>query len=317
MGSCVRISVMICTKDREKDVKGLLGNLAEQTCRPDQVIVVDASQEDVLSGYLASTTFPFEHRYIRAEPGVMRQRNMGIDNCDGEFIVCLDDDLILMLDFVEEMLKPFHADLDHRLSAVTGRIVENQSWLESSPLRARLNHRLRQFVIHAFLLDKVGSGRFRYSGLPTYSRDERESRYVECVPGGCVVYRRQVFDQFRYDETFFYPPLDDMDISKWLLDGGHKVYYQASACVLHKKSPSGRPSRYNLYRVWVTHYNYLFRKHWPQTALRKLAFWWSMAGMLVLNASWPEQFRGILSGIANIQASKTPLDAMNNLLPKT
>ena len=310
------ISVMICTKDREKDVKELLGYLAEQTCCPNQVVIVDASEQDLLSENLASTPFPFECCYIRAEPGLTRQRNIGVSNCTGEFIMILDDDVIIQPNFVEEMLKPMKDDAQSTISTVIGRIVNDKSWLGNAPLSVRTKHWLRLLIMNVFLLEKNGSGYFRYSGMPTYPRDILQSGYVECIPGTCAVYRRRVFDELCFDETFYYPPLEDMDISKRLLNAGHKIYFQASACVWHKKSSRGRLPRYNLYRVWVTHYYYLFRKNWPQTFLRKLAFWWAVLGMLVLNASRPEQFRGVLSGISNILTSKTPLDAMKNLLPK-
>lgn len=315
MNSRVPISVMICTKDREKDVKETLAYLTQQTLPPNQVVVVDASAEDRLSAYMASTPFPFECRHIRAEPGLTRQRNIGISNCLGEFILILDDDVIFEPNFIAEMLRPFEDDPQRHITVVIGRIVDNKSWLDQASLSMHMKHRLRLLIMDLFLLEKNGSGHFRYSGLPTYPRDILQSGYVECIPTTCAVFRRHVFDEVCFDEVFYYPPLDDIEFSKRLLDAGYKVYFQASARVLHKKSTSGRLPRFNLYRVWVTHYYYLFRKNWPQTFLRKLAFWWAVLGMIVINLSHPDQAKGIFSGIANIWMHRDPVKAMQNLRP--
>jgi GT2 family glycosyltransferase len=309
------VSVIICTKDRAQDIQDTLADLSRQTRLPAQVVIVDARAEDRLSAYLAAATLPFECRYIRAAPGVMRQRNIGVSNCEGAFVFCLDDDLILDPDFIEEMLKPLESEQQPRPAAVMGRIVEDTSWLAGSSWRVRLNVWLRQRVSDLFLLDKIGSGRFRYSGLASYPRDPGPSRFVECVSGGCAVYPRRLFDQMCYDETIYYPPLEDHDFSKRLADAGEKAYYQASARVLHKKSASGRLPTAGLQRVFVTHHFYMFRKNWPQTPLRRLAFWWSVLGLLLLNSTRPQQFKGVLAGIANILAGPTPQAAMQRLVP--
>jgi GT2 family glycosyltransferase len=310
-----RISVMICTKDRPTDVKELLDCLARQTLPPNQIVVVDASTQDGLAALLAAQVYPFETQYYRAVPGVMRQRNIGISHCDGGFIFCLDDDLLPDPAFVEEMLKPLQQNPNIPISAVIGRIVDEGKWAANVSWRGRLYYMFRNFVVNVFLLDKPGSGRFRYSTLATYPRDDVSGRLIECVAGGCVVYRRAVFDNFIFDENFFYPPLDDLDTSKRLMALGHNVYYQPSAQVLHKKSPGGRTSRTNFYRIWVTHYYYIFTKNWPQTLPRKLAFWWAVLGQLVLTATYPDQVQGVLAGISNIRETKSPVDAMQRLIP--
>lgn len=309
------ISVMISTKDRAADVKELLGCLVEQTWLPKQVVIVDASSQDTLGDYLATQSFPFTCNYIHTQPGVMRQRNLGVINCFGEYIVCLDDDLLLEQDYIEELLAPFFSLRNDRLSAVIGQIVDDRAWYARSPWSIKLKFQLRQIISDLFLLEKVGDGRFRYSGLATFAREDGQSHYVECISGGCVAYRRAVFDTFRFDENLYFAVFDDIDTAKRLQNEGHQVYYQSSAKVWHKKSPGGRVSRMERSRIWVAHYHYTFCKNWPQTPLRRLAFWWAVLGQLIWAGSDREMIQGIWAGVRHIRQSSSPLEAVKKLHP--
>lgn len=72
-------------------------------------------------------------------------------------------------------------------------------------------------------------------------------------------------------------------------------------------------SPYIHYRMVVLHHHYLFCKNWPQTPLRKLAFWWSVLGLVVINLRHWEQLRGVLDGIRAILSHKTALEALESV----
>jgi hypothetical protein len=44
-----KVSVVVATKDRPGDLRTMLQSLAEQSCRPDQVVIVDSSAAPVQS----------------------------------------------------------------------------------------------------------------------------------------------------------------------------------------------------------------------------------------------------------------------------
>lgn len=162
--------------------------------------------------------------------------------------------------------------------------------------------RIRAFVLvrmirEIFLLSRPGNGKFRYSGFPAHSYYLPESRYVECLSGCNMAYGREVFDAVRFDENLgTYTVWKDVDISMQVKHAGYKSYYVASARLQHNQSPAGRHAEYEDARRLVTDYDYVFRKHWPQTLLRRVVFWWSVLGLGVLNRRNVERLRGTLAG---------------------
>jgi hypothetical protein len=47
----------------------------------------------------------------------------------------------------------------------------------------------------------------------------------------------------------------------------------------------------------VGNYAYLFYKHWPQTRLRKAAFWWTLLGLFLLYLPSSPGRQGVLHGV--------------------
>ncbi|MBK7455284.1 MAG: glycosyltransferase family 2 protein [Anaerolineales bacterium] len=74
----MKISVIICTRNRFEDFKKALSSIAKQTRPADEFIVVDSSDEQKIEDYLNSINIPFSTRYFHTQPGLTLQRNYGI-----------------------------------------------------------------------------------------------------------------------------------------------------------------------------------------------------------------------------------------------
>ncbi len=309
------ITAIVCTKDRTNDFKELVQSLAIQTRPIDELIVVDASDTNDLVDYCESLVGHFQIRCFRTSPGVTRQRNFGVRHSTGHLLFFLDDDVVLEPNYIEQILRVFETDIDRKIGAVMGRILVSKDWLVKSSPSVKIRHWLKSALADIFLQIKSGDGRFRYSGFSTHPQDMTDSCYVECLSVGCTAFRREVFQKVTFDENLAkrgYSYMDDVDLSKQLLDTGYKVFYQARARLLHKRSPGGRLSRFEIYRMVVLHHNYLFHKNWPQTPFRKLAFWWSVIGLVIINVTKPEQLRGILSGLKSVLTHRSSLAALES-----
>jgi GT2 family glycosyltransferase len=156
-----------------------------------------------------------------------------------------------------------------------------------------------------FLLSRLGNGRFRFSGMPTQPHALSTSRYIECLSGGCMAFRREVFEKVHFDENLIgYGHVEDADISKQVLTAGYKIYYEASAMLNHFPSSQDRPNAKKLAELTVINYAYFFRKHWPQTWVRRASFLWALIGLCLVfipGAGW----QGVLSGIKKISNWKS------------
>jgi len=295
--SGLEISVIICTKNRSDDFQETIASLARQRRLPEELIVVDASDQFGIENYLTDSELPFKFQYFHTAPGLTYQRNYGIQRSNGSLLFFFDDDVILETDYIECVHKLFESDRDHRVGAVGGRILESKP-INRIPFRIwLLNLRYEMFRL-IFLETRMGNGKFRFSGMPTHPHDLDTSKYVECLSGCCMAFRREVFVKVGFDENLKgYAVMEDADISKQLLNAGYLIYYEASAVLEHKTSLQDRLNEKELAETRVVNYVYLFRKNWPQTWPRIISFYWILAGMFIINLRQPAARQGVIQGI--------------------
>ena len=102
-----KVSYIIPTMMRQDFTRNLLSDLENQTYKPFEVIVVDATPEDVRNESLYSASnYPFKVIFKwQATKGSCRARNEAIDLCAGDFIVFGDDDIRIQPDFIENHIR--------------------------------------------------------------------------------------------------------------------------------------------------------------------------------------------------------------------
>ena len=293
------ISVIICTKNRIQDFKNTAISLSHQNRKPDELIVVDSSDDTAINEYVAKDDFPFKCHYLHASPGLTYARNLGIQKSSGDLLYFFDDDVELEPNYILLVEQVFLKDEQIEIGAVGGRILNESSQKRMTPF-SLFKRKVFNLIKKVFLLSRLGNGRFRYSGMPTQPHASGESKYIECLSGGCMAFRREVFEKVCFDEKLIgYGHVEDADISKQVLTAGYKIYYEALATLNHYPSPQDRPKAKKLAELTVVNYAYFFQKHWPQTWLRRLSFWWTLTGLCLVfipGAGW----QGVLNGIKKI-----------------
>jgi glycosyltransferase involved in cell wall biosynthesis len=121
------ISVCVPTYNRSDQVRQLLGNLAEQVCLPDEILLVDASPDD-LTGQVAkefAERLP-GLRHEVWEKGLTRQRNRAIELATGDVLLFLDDDIILEADFIQNLRRLMLEDEKHEITGLTGLLLNEK-----------------------------------------------------------------------------------------------------------------------------------------------------------------------------------------------
>ncbi|MEW6126846.1 MAG: glycosyltransferase [Acidobacteriota bacterium] len=115
----VSVSVVVATFDRPEALRKCLTCLtAQTTSRPVEIIVVDNHPS---SGLTAPVVAEFAGARLVSEPrkGLSYARNQGINQSNGEIIVCTDDDVAMPPGWLEKLLAPF---ADPKVGIVTGNI---------------------------------------------------------------------------------------------------------------------------------------------------------------------------------------------------
>ena len=128
------ISVVIPTCNRRTWVLSLLEGLERSHHRPREVLVVDSSDQPLSAEDLS------RHggwvRGLRSEKSVCAQRNLGIREARGDWILLCDDDVEVPPDYLDKLLA--HIAAHPEAGAVTGLFLENVGgqWVGQFPVRS-------------------------------------------------------------------------------------------------------------------------------------------------------------------------------------
>lgn len=296
-----KISVIICTRNRFDDIRMTISSLMLQTRLPDELVVVDSSDVKELDPYLKSAGLPVAVKYIHSKPGLTLQRNVGVRNSAGDILFFFDDDCELDANYLARVEAVFARDRQGEMGAVGGRL-ENLFGNQAMALRFRVEHAIFSLVRFVFGLSDHGNGRFRLSGMATFPHATRKEKYIECLSGGLMAFRKVIFQKAKFDENMpGYGLMEDWAISKSVLNAGYRIYYQPSAALVHKESSQNRIDYFQWAEMTVINYNYLFRKNWSRDWFRWPFYYWALLGLIVINLHNMDALRGTLSGIKKLR----------------
>ncbi len=248
------ISFVVATKDRPAELLRMWRSLCGQTVPPAEVVIVDAG-ETAPAPVREMERDGLPLRRLRAvEASATRQRNQGVAAARTGLglIGFLDDDVVLEKNAVAEMLR-FWAQADGRVGGAAFNMLNHP------PLSLRELKRT-PFVEAAGLYARRG-GAVSRSGFQTMIGRVETTTYTDWLPTGASVWRREVFDRFRFDEWFRgYSYLEDLDFS-YRAGKAYKLAVVAPAGYRHLPAASGRGGGYAFGLREVVNRLYFAGKH--------------------------------------------------------
>jgi len=154
--------------------------------------------------------------------------NKGIEMSKGDFILCLNDDVILDRGFIAKALKGFI--IDERIGMVSGKILRSDGkTIDSTGL----------------FLSIWRTAKERGYGLRDIGRYEREE-YIFGVNGAAAFYRRRMLEDIKIDTDYFDTDYrifyEDLDIAWRAQNSGWKAYYIPEAIAYHARGATVRKS---------------------------------------------------------------------------
>ena len=297
-------SVIIVTRNRHDDLRVALAALAGQTKPPDEVIVVDASDQPLMISQTNSTTPRLV--VIDAAPSIPAQRNIGLANAKGDIVSFLDDDAVPEPAFYEKILHRFALDIEGRIGGIGGSMTGERARPSPELLFRRL-----------FLIQTTnGNGRFRLSGIP----DPVTAAAVECEvsilsSGGCS-FRHIAVAGLRFEEYwctgaalglatgrgFAEDMLFSADVS-----GTHQLIVLPDARYAHHASPRSRETTETTQALYVFAMRYVSRKFRPG-GVGKACRIWALIGQGLLNLMQAAWYRdpGYLHGYLRAMRVRLP-----------
>lgn len=261
----LKISVIIITYNRKKELIDSFSSILKQTINPYEIIIIDNNSTDGTDEIFGLELSNPLLKYFRQNTnlGVAGGRNYGLKQASGDILVFIDDDALL---------EPKNA---------LEKII---SGFEKEPQIGVL-----AFKIINFYTKTIQREEFPHIDKSLNSNKAFETTYY--IGAGHAI-RKEVFDKCGlYPDDFFYG-MEELDLSFRIMEKGYKIIYYPEVVVWHKKSPLGRVTNsqkwmYTLRNRLIISYKYLpFREFFIST------FIWTLK-VLIRSKS----FKATLDGI--------------------
>jgi glycosyltransferase involved in cell wall biosynthesis/GT2 family glycosyltransferase len=221
-----RVSVVINTYNRARELERCLATLQEQTYRDFEVVVVNGPSTDDTEAVLSRFG---EKIHVGQTPlrVLSVSRNEGIARSSGELIAFIDDDAIAHPCWLEQLVKAFEAP---DVGAAGGLVY-------------RMNARDIEF--RNGVIDREG---FVLWDQPAEGLHwDWEEGYLNTVSGNNCIFRRAALEQIGgFDERIEYYH-DEADVVLRLQAAGFRTVHRPAAITYHQAAPSSnRKSAYEL-----------------------------------------------------------------------
>jgi GT2 family glycosyltransferase len=263
----MKLSVLIPTLGRSREVIDTVADLGRQTVLADEIVIVDQNEPPFAELDAALAANP-RVRHIRSDTtGYAHNLNVCLREARGEIVVFLDDDVALDPKLLEMHLARYE---DRGVSGVAGRVEQPRGDLPPE----RIAH----------------VGRYsRWSGQVSGNFNALRPEDVELAAGGNMSFRREVlvaaggFDA-GFDGNGYRA---ETDACLRVVRAGHRLVFEPRATLRHLMAPAGGcrildKSEHTYY--FVKNGLRLYRRHSP--ALGAPAFALAMAGYALAKAAY-------------------------------
>lgn len=275
--------LVIATYNREKILPGCLKLAIEQTCRPAEIIVVDASprwevSRDRIMREIAPSASGLRWVYEGAvQPGLTQQRNQGIARATADVVFLIDDDSLMYPTCAEEIMRVYEADTQSVVCGVQASLADEPpsdmpiaddrkqtGWSEKS--QGLSANRLFQLIWRYVFLMNAEELWIPYDGaMPQHNLPDSIAHLnVHPVPlfHGCrMTFRREAIAQTQFEPMLrAYAAAEDLDASYRVSRRG--ILIEAIAAKLHHfNSGSSRLSRYQVAALSALNQAACLQKH--------------------------------------------------------
>ncbi len=221
------VTVVVVTVGKKNYLSKCLESIQNQSYPCLQIVVIDNSLNPQLAKKISDNFSGIEVYSSLINLFYAAALNKGIELSRGEFVLCLNDDIVLESNFIEEAIKGFWLKED--IGMVTGKILRgDKKTLDSTGL----------------FLSTFRSAKERGYG----SRDSGQFQKEGFVFGACGAagfYRKKMLDEIKEGEEYFDSNLvifyEDLDLAWRANRFGWKGYYLPKAIAYHIRGGSFRP----------------------------------------------------------------------------
>ncbi len=294
----MKYSVVVCTYMRPNDIIKMLDSIVLQSIYPDEIIIVDASNNELTKNLNLDLKYKnLQYYYVDANTrGSAKQRNFGITKvADSIDIICfLDDDVVLLENYFEELLNTYNTYPDalgtggyiinsginwiKKHKTYKSTFIENQfdGWITKENPRNLFRKILGlQSNVPPGFMPLFSHGQ---NALPPSGKIYN----AELIMSVVCSYRKNVLDNQKFDNYFVgYSLYEDIALSLKIAKKG-KLYINTNAKLYHYHSSFGRPNKFVYGKMVVRNGWYVWRIKNPSPKLKDRFKWNAITILLIV-----------------------------------
>ena len=212
----IKISVIISTKNEERNIGGILESLKKQTLQPFEIIVVDNNSSDRTAEIAKS----FTPLVFDKGPERSAQRNFGIREAKGNYILYLDADMILSPQILASLRDKILLNPSLKGLYIPEVVVGEGFWVkvrrfERGFYDATVIDAVRFFPKEVF--EKIGGFDETMNGSEDWDFDKRVRQFGEVdIISEALLHNEDGFSLNHYlGKKTYYQPTWDTYVAKW------------------------------------------------------------------------------------------------------
>lgn len=229
------VSVNILTYNGQDLIKQCLESVLGQSYLDIEILVIDNASEDETIKRIMNCESGIRIIKNKKNLGFSAGHNIGIKESRGEYVLCLNQDVVLDKDFIKNAVEAM--EKDEKIGSVQSKLYKQDKILDTTGLMMFKNRRV-------VCRGQGKEDRGQYDGPSTSSGRESEIREIFGVDGAAPLYRRTALEDTKinneyFDEDFFMYK-EDVDLAWRLRLYSWKAVYEPRAIGYHLRGAGER-----------------------------------------------------------------------------
>lgn len=234
------VSIILLSYNSERFLRWCLNSILKQSYRNIEVICIDNNSRDgsvkIIEHFLCSIkNIPTKLIKNVANTGYAAGHNLGIKNSHGQYILCLNPDVILEPGYITHCLAMF--ERNPKIGAITGKLfkfkfvdastVDKTNIIDSCGLKITRSHRV-----------------IEWAGGEIDDKNFVSAKKVFGVSGAAPIFRKSALEKLflfsgHYFDSDFFAYKEDVDLSFRLWHAGYECWYCPTAIAYHHRWETG------------------------------------------------------------------------------
>tara|TARA_B110000902_G_scaffold233688_1_gene277667 strand:+ start:527 stop:1453 length:927 start_codon:yes stop_codon:yes gene_type:complete len=262
------IAVVVPTKNRHEDLSIFFDSLLKQSVLPNQIIVIDQSEENLSEELIKKKVNTFKssrltYIYNKDINGLVEAKNYSLQYNKSDLICFLEDDEVLEEDFLEQIIIGFR--LNPLMKGCCGVIT--------NPPNKNFSYELFFHLFHIGLYKDIRVGIYGYKSFP--------NKFIlsDKLSGGLSAWKKEVFSDVFFDLKNNLHFTEDIDFSSRVFDSfPDSLFINTDARLAHYFSKSNRFNIIDRYSKKVLEYIIFYKKR-KKYFLSNLHLLWLLVGI--------------------------------------